>query len=108
METYAPVVSLALVRTFLYSVLYWNMTVTRIDINTALLNGQLSENVSVISPRGIPGRKSQYHKLGKAKYGLKQVHLAWHTKVCNDLRNVNVEELRSAPCIIGLRSDGNG
>ena len=98
-ETYAPVVSFSLVRIFLYLVLCLNMFVAQLDVKTAFLNGDLTEPIWVMSPRGIPGRKSRCYRLLKAIYGLKQAHLAWHTKLCGDLLNMRFEELPSAPCV---------
>ena len=98
-ETYAPVVSFPLVRIFLYFVVCLKMFVTQLDVKTAFLNGELKEDVWVMSPRGIPGLKSRSYRLVKAIYGLKQAHLAWHTKLCGDLMNLGFEELPSAPCI---------
>lgn len=45
MDTYAPVVSLPVVRIFLYLVLSINMSVAQLDIKTAVLNGELEEDV---------------------------------------------------------------
>ena len=74
METYAPVVSFSLVRVFLYIAMSLCMFVTQIDIKTAFLNGDLEEDVWVLSPRGVPGMSSRLYKLKKALYGLKQAH----------------------------------
>lgn len=50
-ETYAPVVSFSLVRIFLYLALCLNMYVAQTDVKTAFLNGHLTEDVWVMSPR---------------------------------------------------------
>lgn len=99
LETYAPVVSFSIVRIFLYLVLCLGMYVAQVDVKTAFLNGDLAENVWVMSPRGIPGRKSLCYKLLKAIYGLKQAHLAWHRKLCSDLQDIGFKELENAPCV---------
>lgn len=98
METYAPVVSFTIVRIFLYLVLCMNMSVAQLDVKTAFLNGELEEDVWIMSPRGIPGRESHCYKLLKALYGLKQAHLAWHKKLCGDIEKLGFKELPSAPC----------
>lgn len=59
METYAPVVSFAPVRTFLYLAPSGSMTVMELDVYTVFLNGELSGEVWVVSPCSIPGRKTQ-------------------------------------------------
>lgn len=108
METYAPVVSFAMVRLFLYLALCLHMCIGQVDVKTAFLNGDLSESVWVMSPHGIPGMVSKFYRLLKAMYGLKQAHLAWHTKLCRDLKALGFEELPSAPCVFRLRGQGSG
>ena len=88
METYAPVAPFCLVRLFLYLTLCLQMSIAQVDIKTAFLNGDLKEDVWVMSPRGVPGIISTCFKLLKAMYGLKQAHLAWHTKLCADLNGI--------------------
>ena len=39
------------------------------------------------------------YRLLKAMYGLKQAHLAWHTKLGGDLNGIGFMELKSAACI---------
>ena len=106
-ETHAPVVSFALVRIFLYLTLCLGLSVGQVDIKTAFLNGELSDSVWVMSPRGIPGIKSQCYRLKKAMYGLKQAHLARYTKLCSDLNRIRFFELPSAPCVF-LRERPSG
>lgn len=52
-----------------------------------------------MSPLGILGVKSQCYRLNKAMYGLKQAHLAWHTKLGGDLNRLGFNELPSAQCV---------
>ena len=66
LETYAPVVPFSVVRMFLYLTLTLHMCIAQLDVKTAFLNGELAENVWVMSPRGIPGRPSRCYKLLKA------------------------------------------
>lgn len=107
-ETYAPVVSFPLVRIFLYLVLCMNMFVAQLDVKTAFLNGELDEDVWVMSPRGVHGKKSHCYKLRKAMYGLKQAHLAWHKKLCSCLLEIGFEELPSAPCVFRRKFGASG
>eukprot|EP00171_Calliarthron_tuberculosum_P003754 IDg3754t1 len=108
MGTYAPVVSFTLVRIFLYLVVCSNMYVAQLDVKTAFLNGDLADKVWVRSPRGIPGRESLCYRLRKAMYGLKQAHLAWHTKLSGDLYCLRFEELCNAPCVFRRKSNSSG
>ena len=99
METYAPVVSFSLVRTFLYIAIMLQLYVAQLDVKTAFLNGDLDEDVWVMSPRGVPGVRCESYRLLKALYGLKQAHLAWHKRLYSDLETLGFTELPSAPCV---------
>jgi len=103
-ETYAPVVTFVLVRIFLYIALCLGMKRCQLDVKTAFLNGHLSVDIWVMSPRGIPGHPTRCYKLNKAIYGLKQAHLAWHKRLCSDLAQMGFEELPSAPCVFYLQN----
>lgn len=98
LETYVPVVPFLMVRVFLYFALFLNMCIAQSDVKTAFLNWKLSEDIWIMSPHGISGRKSLCYKFLKAMYGLKQAHFAWHSKPCADLLALGFEELPSAPC----------
>lgn len=106
METYALVVSFTAVRIFLYIALEMNMYRAQLDVKTAFLNGNLSEDIWVRSPHGIASRPSKCYKLMKAIYGLKQAHLAWHRRLCSDLSKLGFAELSSAPCVF-MKRDGS-
>jgi hypothetical protein len=59
---------------------------TQVDVKTAFLNGELDEDVLVMSPCGVPGYSASRYKVRKALYGLKQGHKAWYDKLVWDLR----------------------
>lgn len=65
LETYAPVVSFPTVRLFVYLAVTRKMIVIQLDLKTAFLNGELKENVWIISPRRIPGLKAKCYRLTK-------------------------------------------
>eukprot|EP00171_Calliarthron_tuberculosum_P002470 IDg2470t1 len=65
-DTYAPVVDFALVRLFLCVAMNRGMYVSQADVKTAFLNGELDEDVWVLSPKGIPGHSPRRYKLRKA------------------------------------------
>ena len=98
-ETHAPVVDFATVRFFLRLAVIFSWKRMQIDVKTAFLNGDLEEEIYVRSPRGIPNKTSRVYRLHKAIYGLKQAHLAWHSRVVADLCNAGFNELPSCPCV---------
>ncbi|GJZ37468.1 retrovirus-related pol polyprotein from transposon TNT 1-94 [Tanacetum coccineum] len=79
-ESFAMVARLAAIRIFLANAANKNMTVYQIDVKTALLNGELKEEVYVSQPEGFvdPDRPHHVYLLKKALYGLKQVPRAWY------------------------------
>lgn len=82
LETYAPVVEFPTVRLFLHLVLYFGLFAGQIDIKSAFLNGNLDDDVWVMSPHGMPGVTPCIYTVKKSLYGVKQAHVAWHTKLC--------------------------
>jgi hypothetical protein len=71
----------------------------QVDVQTAFLNGELDEEVYARTPRGIAGWPSRMKRSLKAKYGLKQAHKAWHTKISGDLNRMGFSELTSVSCV---------
>lgn len=50
------------------------------DVKNAFLNGDLSEEVHMIPPLGVPHNHGEVCRLRKALYGLKQTPRAWFEK----------------------------
>ncbi|GKA12856.1 retrovirus-related pol polyprotein from transposon TNT 1-94 [Tanacetum coccineum] len=73
-ESFAPVARLEAIRIFIVNAASKNMTVYKMDVKTAFLNGELKEEVYVSQPKGFidPDRPNHVYHLKKALYGLKQ------------------------------------
>lgn len=82
-ETYAPVVSLAAVRCFLALTAQLDLECDQMDVVTAFLNGDLSEDIYMEVPAGFrdTNRPNLVCKLHKALYGLKQAPRQWFAKI---------------------------
>lgn len=68
----------------------------------------MSNDVWAVLPRGIPGNPPKVYKLKRALYELKQAHLAWHTKLCKDLKKIftlRFSELSCASCVFLCGND---
>ena len=52
------------------------------DVNTALLNGELEEEIYMDQPKGcmVPRDEQNIYRLVKSLYGLKQAPKQWHNK----------------------------
>ena len=72
-ESFAPVARLEAIRLFIAHTASRNMLIFQMDVKTALLNGELKEEVYVSQPEGFvdPDRPSHVYRLKKALYGLK-------------------------------------
>jgi hypothetical protein len=73
-ETFAPVARLEAIRILLAFSVANGFKLHQMDVNSAILNGVLEEEVYVRQPPGFESEKYPHwvHKLRKALYGLKQ------------------------------------
>jgi hypothetical protein len=64
--------------------------VHHMDVKSALLNGDLKEEVYVHQPPGfaIPGKEGKVLRLRKALYGLRQALRAWNAKLDSTLKGM--------------------
>lgn len=93
-------VSFTTVRLFLYLALSRNMCMKQIDVKSALLNGLLSVDISVMSPHGGPDYPPKCSKLRKPTCGLKEAHFVWHHKLCQDFKKLRFEKLTIGLCAL--------
>jgi hypothetical protein len=81
-ETFSPVAMLKSVRIILAIAAYFDYEIWQMDVKTAFLNGNLSEDVYMIQPEGFvdPKNASKICKLQKSIYGLKQASRSWNIR----------------------------
>jgi hypothetical protein len=99
-DTYAPVATLASIRTVLALSAHLNLELHQIDIKGAYLNGTLTDD-EVIYMCQPPGFESQDHprkvcRLRKMLYGLKQSGRRWYQRLVEIL----VDELSFVQCAV--------
>eukprot|EP01018_Ginkgo_biloba_P009783 Gb_07759 [translate_table: standard] len=82
-ETFAPVAKMNIVRIILALVAQLNWQLYQMDVKSAFLNGDLSEEVYMEQPHGYvqKGKEDHVCRLKKALYGLKQAPRAWYEKI---------------------------
>eukprot|EP00171_Calliarthron_tuberculosum_P023532 IDg23532t1 len=101
-DTYAPVVSLTAVRLFLAIVACNDLHCDQMDVVTAFLNGDLTEEVYMEVPPGFrdPKRPNLVCRLLKAIYGLKQAPKQWYAKINSFLvDDLKFQACSSEPCL---------
>jgi hypothetical protein len=81
-EVFAPVARWETIRTVLALAAHNDWKVFQLDVKSAFLHGELTEDIYVAQPLGYDnGDKNQVYKLKKALYGLKQAPRAWYSKI---------------------------
>ncbi|WVZ70691.1 hypothetical protein U9M48_019334 [Paspalum notatum var. saurae] len=100
-ETFSPVAMLKSIRILLAIAAYHDYEVWQMDVKTAFLNGNLSEDVYMTQPDGFvdPQNARKVCKLLKSIYGLKQASRSWNLRFDEVVKGFgfikNVEE----PCV---------
>jgi histone deacetylase 1/2 len=89
-DTFSPVVKAATIRLVLSLAVSFGWTLRQLDVQNALLHGNLKEEVFMRQP---PGYESKTHphfvcKLDKALYGLKQAPRAWYSRLSSKLHSL--------------------
>ena len=81
-ETFSPVAMLKSIRIILAIAAYFDYEIWQMDVKTAFLNGNLTEDVYMIQPEGFvdPNNARKVCKLQKSIYGLKQASRSWNIR----------------------------
>ncbi|KAD7478171.1 hypothetical protein E3N88_01307 [Mikania micrantha] len=83
LETFAPVARFETIRVVVAIAAQMGWPIHQLDVKSAFLNGDLSEEIYVEQPEGflVKGKEQMVYKLHKALYGLKQSPRAWYAKI---------------------------
>lgn len=106
-ETFAPVARLSSLRTLLAIVAAEDLELHQMDVKTAFLNGDLTEDIYMKQPKGFvhAGKEDLVCKLNKSLYGLKQAGRAWYKKIDSALLGLGFSALPADNCVYIQRSD---
>ena len=79
-ETFSPVVMLKSIWIILAIAAYFDYEIWQMDVKTAFLNGNLTEDMYMMQPEGFvdPKNVGKVCKLQKSIYGLKQASRSWN------------------------------
>lgn len=90
-ETFAPVAKMTYVRALIAVASFRNWKIYQMDVKNAFLNGDLSEEVYMVSAPGVPHKSGEVYKLRKALYGLKQAPRAWFDKFSSTVTSLGFQ-----------------
>ena len=108
-ETFSPVSTKDSFRVVMALVAHFNLELQQMDVKTAFLNGDLTEDVYMIQPDGFveKGREHLVCKLRKSIYGLKQASRQWYLKFDQVVTSFGFKENVSDQCIYLKMSGSN-
>ena len=100
-ETFSPVVHYSSIRTLLAFAVQHGIIIHQMDVTTAFLNGELTEDVYMEQPEGyvIAGKENLVCKLRKSIYGLKQSSRMWNKTLEEFFTSEDFIQSEADPCV---------
>ncbi|MGH7240582.1 MAG: reverse transcriptase domain-containing protein, partial [Candidatus Saccharimonadales bacterium] len=104
-ETFAPVARFSSIRVLLALAAVFDWEIHQMDVQTAFLNGDLTEDIYMTQPEGfvVKGKETLVCKLSKSLYGLKQASRAWNQKMDQCLLGMKFSSFYADPCVYVFR-----
>ncbi|GMF66379.1 unnamed protein product [Phytophthora lilii] len=96
---YSPVASTNTIRVFLSVCCFKGLKIGQYDVETAFLNGNLTEVVYMAIPENIRTKTGMVCKLRRSLYGLKQAAAVWYQTIRAVLKKMGFRECRADPCM---------
>ncbi|KAD4586383.1 hypothetical protein E3N88_23984 [Mikania micrantha] len=98
-DVFAPVARIETVRLILALAAYNGWEVHHLDVKSAILHGELKEEVYVTQPEGFVklGNVGKVYKLYKGLYGLRQTPRAWNVKLDQTLKSLDFKKFTGTP-----------
>ena len=85
--------------------LMWGLQATLIDVETAFLHGELSEEIYMNSHNGMNIDCNKCLCLKKTIYGLVQSAREFYKKLICELKDLGFSENKSDPCLLSKRDE---
>ena len=100
-QTFSPVVSFESIRSIIAIAAQNGLKLHQMDVKTAFLNGELSEEIFLKQPEGfvVKGYEDHVCKLNRSIYGLKQSARCWNYELDKKLKEMGFKQSKSDPCI---------
>ena len=113
-EVFAPITRIETVPITLAFSAQFGWSVYHLDVKTAFVNGEISEEILVTQPQGYEDlkRNNDVCKLQKALHGLKQATRAWYFKLDKSLTSHEMKKSEFEPAFYykmsRVKSDSQG
>ena len=100
-DTFSPVVKFNSIRLILAIVANLDLELHQMDVKTAFLNGDLSEEIYMKQPDSfvVEGQEHKVCRLKKSIYGLKQASRQWYLKFHNAITNFGFVMMHEDHCV---------
>ena len=100
-ETFSPVAMLKSIRILLAVAAYHDYEIWQMDVKTAFLNGDLTEDIYMQQPQGFiaAGQEHMVCKLNRSIYGLKQSSRSWNIRFDSAVKSFDFEQNPDEPCV---------
>lgn len=108
-EVFAPVARIETLRVIIALAASNGWEIHHLDVKTAFLHGDISEEVYVTQPDGfkVKGSEDKVYRLHKALYGLKQAPRAWNIKLKSILKELNFSKCSKEPSLFKKETRGS-
>ena len=108
-EVFAPVARIETLRVIIALAASNGWEIHHLDVKTAFLHGDISEEVYVTQPDGfkVKGSEDKVYRLLKALYGLKQAPRAWNIKLKSILKELNFSKCSKEPSLFKKETRGS-
>ena len=99
-ETFCPVAMLKSIRILLDIIIHYDYEIWQMHVNTAFLNGNLTEEVYMTQPKGfISGSGNKVCKLQRSIYRLKQASRSWIIRFDETIKEFGFSKNMDEPCV---------
>ena len=99
-EIFSPVAMLKSIRILLAIAAHYDYEIWQMDVKTALLNRNLSEEVYMMQPERFTSKNSnQICKLQRSIYGLKQASRSWNIRFDETIKEFGFSQNVDEPCV---------
>ena len=82
-----------------------NLELDQMDVSMAYLNGELEEDLYMLSPEGVPIQPGYCWKLRRSLYGLKQAGQTWNKTLDRKLGELGFTHLDTETCLYVYQKD---